>query len=65
MKIKVYVDNKNKNLSIDAKNIKEIIDKLKINASEFIIVKNDELVTSETNIKNGDNIKFLSVVSGG
>ena len=38
---------------------------MKVNLEEVIIIKNDELVTEESEIKDKDQIKFLSVISGG
>jgi sulfur carrier protein ThiS len=65
MKVKVYVDRLNIKKSLSAKSIKELIEKLKINENEYIIVKNNELVTVDAKIKDGDEIKFLTVISGG
>ena len=65
MKVKVYVDRDEKTRSLDVKSIKDIISKLELNEEEFIIVLNGELVTPEAKIKIGDDIKFLSVISGG
>lgn len=65
MKIKIYIDKLNKKEILDVKTIREAIKKLKISENEYIIAKNNELVTIDSKIKNNDEIKFLSVVSGG
>ncbi len=65
MKIKVFDERTEKNIMIEAKSIKEISKKLNINLGEVIIVKNGELVTEDNELKDQDEIKFLSVISGG
>ncbi len=64
-KVKVYVDRLNKSKSLDVRSISEIVEKLKLNLEEYIIVLNGELVSENVKIKDGDSLKFLSVVSGG
>ena len=65
MKIRVFEDKCGTKKELDVVNIEEIVKILKIDINNFIIVKNNELVTKETKIKDGDEIKFLSVISGG
>jgi len=65
MKIKVYNERENKFKEIKATNIQEIVEQLNINLEEVIIIKNNELTTDKTKLKDGDEIKFLSVISGG
>nr|MBA4405047.1 molybdopterin synthase sulfur carrier subunit [Nanoarchaeum sp.] len=65
MKIKVYIDKFKESKIVDCESIKEIIKKLNLNLEEFIIVKNGELITENTKLKDKDEIKFLSVMSGG
>lgn len=62
MKIKI-LDNKIK--KIEAFSMKEIIEKLDINLEETVILKNGEPTTEDTKLKNNDEIKFISVSSGG
>ncbi len=65
MKIKVFDEKSKQNVEIEANTIKEISKKLNISLGEVIIVKNGELVTENTTLKDQDELKFLSVVSGG
>ena len=65
MKIKVFDERAKKNIIIEAKSIKEISKKLNINLGEVIIIRNNELVTEDIKLKDQDEIKFLSVISGG
>lgn len=65
MKVSVYIDRTGKSKDMDVKDIPEIIKKLKLVEEEYIIVKNGELVTVDAKLKKNDEIKFLSVISGG
>ncbi|MBT3395276.1 thiamine biosynthesis protein ThiS [archaeon] len=65
MKIKVFDEKSKQNIEIEANTIKEISEKLNIGLGEVIIVKNGELVTEKAILKDQDELKFLSVVSGG
>jgi sulfur carrier protein ThiS len=63
--VKVFIERENKKVNIKAKDIDEIIKKLNINKEEVIIVKNDELTPNNVKLKEKDEVKFLSVISGG
>ena len=63
--VKVFIERENKNVYLKAKDIDEIIKKLNINKEEVIIVKNDELTPRNEELKEKDEVKFLSVISGG
>ena len=63
--VKVFIERENKNVYLKAKDIDEIINKLNINKEEVIIVKNDELTPRNEELKEKDEVKFLSVISGG
>ena len=63
--VKVYVDRIGDKGNIDVKSVKELVDLLGINLEEYIIVKNGELVNQEVSFSPEDEVKFLSVVSGG
>lgn len=65
MKVKVFEDKTGTKKVLDVKNIEELAKILKIDINNFIIVKNNELVTRDVKLKDGDEIKFLSVISGG
>jgi sulfur carrier protein ThiS len=65
MKIKVYNEKENKFTELKVNNIQEIVEQLNINLEEVIITKNNELTTEKTKLNEGDEIKFLSVISGG
>ncbi len=62
---KVHLEKENKTLNIQAKTIAELLKKLKLNPTIYLVTINDELVTEQYKIKNNDKIKILPVVSGG
>ncbi|MBI2106397.1 MoaD/ThiS family protein [Candidatus Woesearchaeota archaeon] len=62
---KVFIEKENKTVSVEAKTVKEILEKLKINKEVVIISKNNELVTEDSKVSKSDKIKLLSVISGG
>ena len=63
--VKVFIEKKNKTVNVNSNNVKDLLDKLKINPETVLIVKNGELTTIDARIKDKDNIRLLSVVSGG
>ena len=63
--VKVYVDRLGDKGDIDVKNVNELVKLLCINLEEYIIVKNGELVNQEVTFSSDDEVKFLSVISGG
>lgn len=44
---------------------KELITMLGMNTEELLIIRNGELVTEDEQLENTDQIKLLSVISGG
>ena len=69
--MKVYVEKEDKQLDFKLaelkgiNNIKELLDNLKINPSTVLTVKNDEIVLEDEQLEDDDDIKILSVISGG
>jgi sulfur carrier protein ThiS len=68
--MKVYIEKDDKSLSIKVRKTekisgKELLAKLKINPSSIILIKNNEVVLEDEIFENKDEIKILSVVSGG
>lgn len=62
----IYIEKKNKTISMKFKgSVKELLQKLKINPETVLVARNNELVTEDTILNNSDNIKILSVISGG
>ncbi len=65
MKISVFVDRIGEAKTLNVRSLREIFQKLEINSDEYIIVRNNELITEDAELNEKDNIKLLSVVSGG
>ncbi|MGV8086805.1 MAG: MoaD/ThiS family protein [Candidatus Woesearchaeota archaeon] len=65
--MKIYIEKDDRSLELKHDKIicKELLSELKINPSTVIIVKNDEVILEDEIIENSDEIKILSVVSGG
>ncbi|MFH1589158.1 MAG: MoaD/ThiS family protein [archaeon] len=42
-----------------------LLSSLKINSSTVLVVSNGELITEEDVVKDSDDVKILSVISGG
>ena len=63
--VKVFIERENKRINVKAKDIDEIMKKFKINKEEVIVIKNNELTPRNEKLKNSDEVKFLSVISGG
>ena len=64
--MKVFIEKENKRIekSFNGK-AKDLIKEVGVNPETVIIVKNNELITEEDSIEDSDEIKLLSVVSGG
>ena len=62
---KVHLEKENKTLNVQAKTIAEVLKKLKLNPTIYLVTVNNELVTEQYKIKNTDKINILPVVSGG
>jgi len=65
MEVSVFVDRIGKTKVLNVSSLQEIFEVLEINSDEFIIVRNNELITEDTKLKEKDNLKLLSVISGG
>jgi len=64
MKVFIERDNVKKTISFSGSS-SNLLKLLGINAEEVLIVKNGELVSLDEFIEDDDEIKLLSVVSGG
>lgn len=64
--INIFVEKENKTLDMDyTGNFIELAEKVNVNLETVVCILNDELVHETENIKDGDKVKFLSVISGG
>lgn len=68
LNIKVYIDRENKNITIDLDQnsiVSDLLKKLDINPVTVIISRNNELILEDEKLNDNDEIKILSVISGG
>lgn len=68
MKINVFYNREDKEKTIeldDNSSVKDLLNKMKINPVTVIVSKDDNIVSEEEQIKDNDNIKIISVISGG
>lgn len=63
--MKIFIEKEDKTKEVKAKTIKEVLAKLKINPETVLTVVNDELVTENKKLSKKDDVKLLSVISGG
>ena len=68
IKVNVFIDRENKNIKIELDNnfsVLDLLKKLKINPVTVIVSRNSELILEDEKLKDKDEIKILSVISGG
>lgn len=66
--IKIFIDRENKNKTIELDNnsiVSDLLKKLNINPVTVIVSRNDELILEDEKLNDNDEIKILSVISGG
>ena len=65
MKINVFLEREDKEETVNVNSITEIFEKLNVNKDTVLLVKNNELITEDEPLNENDEIKLLSVISGG
>ena len=63
--MKVYLERSNEWKEIPSSSVKDMLKTLKLNHTAVLVVKNGQLVTEDAILKEGDEVKILSVISGG
>jgi sulfur carrier protein len=63
--MKVFVEQENKHLELEAETGQDLLDKLSISHQNVIITRNNEVILPEDNLNEDDSIEILSVISGG
>ena len=61
----MFIEKTNKNISINAKTVKELLVKLKLNPTTVLVTKNNEIALEDAKLSSKDTVKILSVISGG
>ena len=68
IKVNVFIDKENKNTRLELEqdsSVSELLNKLKINPVTVIVSRNNELILEDEKLNDKDEIKILSVISGG
>lgn len=63
--MKVYIERTNEIKNLKADSVSELLKKLNINSTMVLIVKNNSLVAESAKLRDSDEIKIISVISGG
>ena len=63
--VKVFIEKENRKVDVEADNCNEVLTKLNINPETVLLARNNELILLETKLNNNDELKLLSVISGG
>ena len=63
--VNVFIEKENKNSKVEAETVKELLEKLNINPETVLVTKNDELILLDEKLNKNDEVKLLSVISGG
>lgn len=68
MHINISIDREKgeRNIELDVNSsVKDLLNSLKINPVTVIVARNDELIPENERLNNNDEIRILSVISGG
>ena len=68
MKLKVFYDRENKDETVEfdkAITVKGLLKKMNINPVTVIVSKNSSIITEDEKLDDNDDIKIISVISGG
>ena len=64
--MKIYIEKTDKLIGLKGiRDGKELLEKLDINPQTVILTKNDEVILEDEELSESDEIKILSVISGG
>ncbi len=65
LSMKVFIEKENKAVEAHSRDGATLLKELEINPSAAILVKNNEIVLEDETFEEGDDIRILSVISGG
>jgi len=64
--MKIFVERKNENLAFEfSGTVKALLSKIGVNPEEVLVVRGGELITLDDAVSNDDELRLLSVISGG
>ncbi len=61
----MFIERQNITKEIEVSDIADMLKQLQLNPDTILISVNDKLVTSKAVLKENDQVKLLSVISGG
>ena len=65
-RMEIFIESENKKKSIRfSGSVSQLLLQLKINPETVIVARNNELVTEDEKLADSDEVKLLSVISGG
>ena len=64
--MQIFIERENKNKTIRfSGTVSKLLQQLKLNPSAVLVARNSALVTENDSLKDSDEVKILSVISGG
>jgi len=65
--MKVFIEKEQKELEIkfQGSNVKDLLKEINVNSETVIVTRLNEVLTLDDSLQDDDNIKLLSVISGG
>ncbi len=65
MKITAYLERTKETKEIDIKDFKDIFMKLNLNPEAMLVLRDNQLITEKTKLKENDKVRIMPVISGG
>lgn len=65
MKITAYLERTKETKEIEIKDFNDIFKKLNLNPEAMLVLRDNQLITDKTNLKDKDKIRIMPVISGG
>lgn len=65
MKITVFLERSKETKEIDIKDMADLFKQLNLNPEASLIIRENELITDKTKLKDKDKLRILPVISGG
>ena len=63
--IKNEKDSTTNEINFQGKTVRELLKQIQINPETFLVIRNNEVLTEEEELKDKDKLELLSVISGG
>ncbi len=63
--VKVFLEGENKVVEVNAKTVKEVLEKLGLKPSEVVVYSGNEVLLEDDEVENLEEIRIVPVASGG